>query len=238
MILTRAPSQFKTIASSPSLRMVSEGGGPGVLVNRCALSVFAAVTLLGLALPATSRADTLLAGTISFDTGVSPSSNTFDLDNLTGVNNAGAPDAIVDDESISGSLTLYTSAGNFHQFFSGVDDSGANATLYSLASSVQVYSAYVTFALSKSTGVNIYNDSDPNIVVANLGTVPSVTFSPLGGGTALTPCDGSGSPCATSLITVDTLPPSTGVTPEPETVWLVLTGIGGAAAFVRKRRGR
>lgn len=188
----------------------------------------------GLVCPTICRADTLLIGQISFDSGVSPDGNTFDLYNLTG--GLIDPDGIVDNEVFSGTLAVMPVGGSTTVYtFSDIDDTGgpSGGTIATLLSSEQIASATLSLTLGNSSGVNIYDDSGNPAVVDLLGVSdPSL---PLNGSLALTPCDGSGSTCSSAAIYVDTAPPVSPV-PEPGTVWLALAGLGGLAAVGRRIR--
>jgi hypothetical protein len=191
--------------------------------------LFAVVTVLavGLALPNACRADSLLIGVVSFDSGVYPGVNSFDLYNLTG--GEISPDGIADNEMYSGTLTVNVQGIGEEVFsYNNVDIYGNNAMLAMFSPSANILSATLSLTLSNSTGVNIYDD-DGNPAVANLEAVADTPL-PLNGGSELTPCDGSGSPCSEASVYVNTAP-SVAVTPESSTFWLVLIGLGGAMAM-------
>jgi hypothetical protein len=192
------------------------------------LYTLAAVLVVGLISPKTSRADSLLIGQISFDSGVSPDGSTFDLDNFT--DGLIDPDGIADSELFSGALTVVSSGGTKVYAFSDIDFNGG--TLATIAPGTDIVSATLALSLSNSTGVNIFDDGG-NSAVANLQGVSNTDLPLVNLSQALTSCDGSGSPCSQAVIYVDTAP-SGGVVPEPATLWLMLTGFSGAAALRRR----
>ena len=196
-----------------------------------------AVFVLGLGAPMVGRADTqnpVLLGYLSFDTGISPDGNSFDLYNMTG-GFAGSPDSILDDLQFSGALTIAPTTGSPETFtFSGVEDlnlAGAT-TIVTIPDDLNITSAILSISLSNSTGVNIYDDSG-NPAVVSLASVQDVSL-PLNGLSALTPCDGSGSPCSSTAIYVNVPAPSS--VPEPGTWSLVLTCMAAIAGGGRRLR--
>jgi hypothetical protein len=199
--------------------------------------VFLAVgLLLGFTLlsPRSGHAETLLIGELSFDdigTG-----DAFDLSNFT--DGLSPTDGIADDDLFSGSLSVNIQGmGNTVYVFSGIDSllTGAvSPTIVVLPYSDGVLSATLSLTLGSSTAVNILNSAG-NPAVANLSAVPNTQISP-SVGTTLTPCDLAGDPCSLSLIDVNTVSPTTSITPEPGTLWLAASGIGSMAAIGRKRR--
>jgi hypothetical protein len=188
-----------------------------------------AVFALGFACPRVGRADTLLLGDLSFDSGVSPDGNSFDLYNLTG--GLIDPDGIIDDLEFSGTLVVTPASGPLETYtFSGIDDAGG--TIVTIPDDVDVVSAVLSITLSSTTGVNIYDDSG-NPAVVSLASVDDVSL-PLNGLPALTPCDGSGSTCSSAAFYVDTA--SASAVPEPATWELVLTGLAALAGCGRRLR--
>lgn len=168
----------------------------------------------------------LLIGAVSYDTGVEPGVNTFDLYNLTG--SAISPDGIADAELFSGTLTVDVQGVGDEVFnYNGVDIFGDNTTLASFVPSTDILSAVLSLTLSNSIGVNVFDDNGiPG--VTNLEPV-SDTILPLNGGTQLTACDGSGSPCSAAPIFVNAAPAQSEV-PEPSTLWLLASGLGSVLA--------
>jgi hypothetical protein len=202
-------------------------------------ALFAVFALFAVELvsPRTSRASDLLIGQLSFDdvgTG-----DAFDLNNFT--DGLQSPDGIADNDLFSGSLTVDIQGVGDEVFnYSGIDSllTGAvSPTIVVLPYSDEIISATLTLSLSKTTGVNIFNDSG-SPAVANLLGVPSTSLPPLVAGQDLTACDANGDPCSQANIYVNTAPPPPppGVTPEPESLWLVATGVCGAISLVRRRR--
>jgi len=193
------------------------------------------IVVLGFGLPSASHADTLnplLIGYVSFDSGVSPDGNSFDLYNMTG-GFAGPPDSIIDDLQFSGTLTVTPTTSNPETFtFSGVEDmnQAGPATLVTVPDDVTISSAVLSITLSNSTGVNIYDDNG-NPAVVSLSPVGDVSLNGL---PFLTPCDGSGSPCSSAAVYVDAALPSS--VPEPGTWNLVLTGMAALAGCGRRLR--
>jgi len=185
---------------------------------------------VGLLFPRAGHASDLLIGQLSFDdlgTG-----DAFDLDNFTdGLVN---PDGIADNELFSGSLSVdIQGIGTQVYTFSDIDSllTGAvSPTIVVLPYSDDILSATLTLTLSNSTGVNIFDDSG-NSAVADLLTIPDTPVTP---GVDLTFCDAAGDPCSPALIYVETAPPAA-ATPEPDSIWLVATGIGGAITMLRRR---
>jgi hypothetical protein len=176
-----------------------------------------------------SRADTLLLGQLSFDSGLSVDGNTFDLYNFTG--NPGFSDTIVDNLVLSGTLVVTPVGGAAETFtFSGYDDSNGGPPLATIDPSISIASAVLSVTLSNSTGVNILDDSG-NPAVVNLAAIADTS---LAGGSPLTPCDGSGDTCSQAALYVDTA--NTSITPEPGTLSLLLTGIGGVLVAGTIRR--
>ena len=181
-----------------------------------------AVCALGLALPRTGLADTvtqpLLIGSLSFDSGIVPGYNSFDLTNLTG--GIISPDGIADAETFSGTLTVDVSGvGNETYTYSGVDINGNNATLASFLPSADILSATLSLTLSNSTGVNVYGDH---------GGATVVNLEPVADTTLVSPATGSA-----AAIYVNAEPTGT-VIPEPSTLWLL--GSGLASILATKRR--
>ncbi len=171
----------------------------------------------------------LTIGILSYDTGVDPGVDTFDLYNLTG--GVVSPDGIVDPETFSGTLTVDVSGVGDEVFdYSDVDIYGDNLTLASFLPSTDILSAELTLVLSNSTAVNIVDDNG-NPAVVNLNAVPDTTLS--NGGAALTACDGSGSPCSSEVISVTAVPET--AVPEPSTLWLLAIGFGGLLLAAKRR---
>jgi hypothetical protein len=182
-----------------------------------------------LADPAPALSNPILIGALSYDTGVVPGLNTFDLYNLTG--GVISPDGVVNPEVFSGTLTVdVAGVGNEVFTYSGVDIAGDNAMLASFLPGTDILSAELTLLLSNSTAVNVFDDNG-NQELANLSTVPGTSL-PLNGGAQLTPCDGTGNPCSDAAIYVNAAPATS--VPEPSTLWLLASGLGGVLA-VRRR---
>jgi hypothetical protein len=193
-----------------------------------------AVFFVSFLFPWTSQASSLLVGELSFDdigTG-----NALDLLNLT--DGLSDPDGIADNELFSGSLSVNIQGlGTELYNYSGIDSlvtGVVSPTIIVLPYSDGIVSAVLTLTLGNSTDVNIFDDSG-NPAVANLLPVPDTSLPSLVVGQDLTACDAYGDPCSQALISVDTEPPSS-PTPEPQSLWLVATGIGSTLSMIRCRR--
>lgn len=193
-----------------------------------------ALFVVGFLFPRITRADSLLIGELSFDdvgTG-----NAFDLYNVT--DGLSDPAGIADNDLFSGSLSVNIQGVGIQVYnYSGIDSllTGAvSPTIVVLPYSDDIVSAILTLTLGNSTGVNIFDDLG-NPAVANLLTVPNTSLPPLVVGQYLTACDANGDPCSQALISVDTAPTVTAV-PEPDSLLLVVTGIGSAITMIRRRR--
>jgi hypothetical protein len=165
-----------------------------------------------------SKADTLTVGALLYDTGVVPGLDSFDLYNLT--YGFQSPDGIADLELLSGSLTVDLSGGATAVYnFSDIDNNGG--TIATVLPGEVIVSATLSVTLSNYIGVNILDDLG-NPGVANLQAVSNTSLPTVG--SALFACDGSGSACSESIITVDTSP-AVGAVPEPPPLLLMGTGL-------------
>jgi hypothetical protein len=193
------------------------------------LAVCLVLPTSSLADPAPALANPLLIGALSYDTGVVPGVDTFDLYNLTG--GVISPDGVVDPEVFSGTLTVDVAGVGDEVFtYNDVDIYGDNATLASFLPSTDILSAELSLLLSNSAAVNVFDDNG-NLAVANLSGVPETSL-PLNGGAQLTPCDGTGNLCSSAAIYVNAVPATS--MPEPSALWLLASGLG-SVLVVRRR---